>query len=168
MSREATARQPLCADIDGFGLHAAVRVEAHDCKRLKILGHLGLDPQPPPRGLRRDVDQAWTPEPGTPSTEGIPRPPGVTRSRHGAVRDKGHHADRQPQAPCEPGRSSVRSSPRRVGTRLTVPFEAVDGCARPGSSGGVGSTQGLLGLKCAFEFPMRWLTTVRRSPCDVS
>ena len=24
--REATARQPLCADIDGFSLHAAVRV----------------------------------------------------------------------------------------------------------------------------------------------
>ena len=28
MSREATARQPLCADIDGFSLHAAVRFEA--------------------------------------------------------------------------------------------------------------------------------------------
>ena len=27
-------RQPLCADIDGFSLHAAVRVEAHDRKRL--------------------------------------------------------------------------------------------------------------------------------------
>jgi hypothetical protein len=26
--------QPLCADVDGFGLHAAVRVEAHDRKRL--------------------------------------------------------------------------------------------------------------------------------------
>lgn len=25
MLREATARQPLCADIDGFSLHAAVR-----------------------------------------------------------------------------------------------------------------------------------------------
>ena len=33
--REATARQPLCADIDGFSLHAAVRVEAHDRKRLE-------------------------------------------------------------------------------------------------------------------------------------
>jgi len=32
MPREATARQSLCADIDGFSLHAAVRVEAHDRK----------------------------------------------------------------------------------------------------------------------------------------
>lgn len=29
------ARQPLCADIDGFSLHAAVRGEAHDRKRLE-------------------------------------------------------------------------------------------------------------------------------------
>lgn len=35
MPREATARQPLCADIDGFGLHAAVRLEAHDRKGLE-------------------------------------------------------------------------------------------------------------------------------------
>jgi hypothetical protein len=28
MPREAATRQPLCADIDGFSLHAAVRVEA--------------------------------------------------------------------------------------------------------------------------------------------
>ena len=32
--REDWAHQPLCADIDGFSLHAAVRVEAHDRKRL--------------------------------------------------------------------------------------------------------------------------------------
>ncbi|MDE2369854.1 MAG: transposase [Burkholderiales bacterium] len=37
MPREAAARQPLCADIDGFSLHAAVRVEAHDRKRLEQL-----------------------------------------------------------------------------------------------------------------------------------
>ena len=37
MPREGTARQPLCADIDGFSLHAAVRVEAHDRKRLEQL-----------------------------------------------------------------------------------------------------------------------------------
>jgi hypothetical protein len=37
MPREATARQPLCADIDGFSLHAAVRVQAHDRKRLEQL-----------------------------------------------------------------------------------------------------------------------------------
>jgi hypothetical protein len=37
MPRESTAGQPLCADIDGFSLHAAVRVEAHDRKRLEQL-----------------------------------------------------------------------------------------------------------------------------------
>jgi hypothetical protein len=37
MPREDTARQALCADIDGFSLHAAVRVEAHDRKRLEQL-----------------------------------------------------------------------------------------------------------------------------------
>jgi hypothetical protein len=35
MPREATARRPLCAEIDGFSLHAAVRVEAR--KRLEQL-----------------------------------------------------------------------------------------------------------------------------------
>jgi hypothetical protein len=37
MPREGRAQQPLCADIDGFSLHAAVRVEAHDRKRLEQL-----------------------------------------------------------------------------------------------------------------------------------
>jgi hypothetical protein len=37
MPREAAARQRLCADIDGFGLHASVRIEAHDHKRLERL-----------------------------------------------------------------------------------------------------------------------------------
>ena len=37
MPRETAARQSLCADIDGFSLHAAVRVEAHDRKRLEQL-----------------------------------------------------------------------------------------------------------------------------------
>jgi len=37
MPRESAARQPLCADIDGFSLHAAVRIEAHDRKRLEQL-----------------------------------------------------------------------------------------------------------------------------------
>jgi hypothetical protein len=35
MPREAAARQPLCADIDGFSLHAAVRREANDRKWLE-------------------------------------------------------------------------------------------------------------------------------------
>jgi hypothetical protein len=37
MRREGTARQPLCANIDGFSLQAAVRVESHDRKRLEQL-----------------------------------------------------------------------------------------------------------------------------------
>ena len=37
MPGEDTTRQALCADIDGFSLHAAVRVEAHDRKRLERL-----------------------------------------------------------------------------------------------------------------------------------
>jgi len=37
MPREATARQPLCDAIDGFSLHAVVRVEADDRKRLEHL-----------------------------------------------------------------------------------------------------------------------------------
>lgn len=37
MPRVDRAQQPLCADIDGFSLHAAVRVEAHDRKRLEQL-----------------------------------------------------------------------------------------------------------------------------------
>jgi hypothetical protein len=37
MPREGTAGQPLCADIDGFSLHVAVRVESNDRKRLEQL-----------------------------------------------------------------------------------------------------------------------------------
>jgi hypothetical protein len=37
MPRETTAQKALRADIDGFSLHAAVRVEAHDRKRLEQL-----------------------------------------------------------------------------------------------------------------------------------
>ena len=35
MPPETAVRQALCADIDGFSLHAAVRVEAHERKRLE-------------------------------------------------------------------------------------------------------------------------------------
>ncbi|MCC7100947.1 MAG: transposase [Rubrivivax sp.] len=37
MPREDWVRQALCADTDGFSLHAAVRVQAHDRKRLEQL-----------------------------------------------------------------------------------------------------------------------------------
>ncbi len=46
MPREGTAQQPLCADIDGFSLHAAVRVEAHDRKRLEQLCRYITPPAP--------------------------------------------------------------------------------------------------------------------------
>ncbi|MFT4101733.1 MAG: transposase [Burkholderiaceae bacterium] len=35
--REAATRQRLCADIDGFSLHGAVRCEAHERQRLEHL-----------------------------------------------------------------------------------------------------------------------------------
>ena len=35
MPREATARQPPCGNLDGFSLHAAARVQAHERKRLE-------------------------------------------------------------------------------------------------------------------------------------
>ncbi|MDH5540362.1 MAG: transposase [Rhizobacter sp.] len=44
MSRETAARQPLCADMNGFSLHAAVRVEVHDRKRLEQLCHYIIRP----------------------------------------------------------------------------------------------------------------------------
>ncbi len=37
IAREGMARELLCSDIDGFSLHAAVRVEAHERKRLEQL-----------------------------------------------------------------------------------------------------------------------------------
>lgn len=37
--RETAARQPLCANFDGFGLHASVRVKAHGRQRLEDLCH---------------------------------------------------------------------------------------------------------------------------------
>jgi hypothetical protein len=42
MPREATPRQPLCADIDGFSLHAAVRIEADNRKRLHLIRFHGV------------------------------------------------------------------------------------------------------------------------------
>jgi len=37
MAREGMARERLCCDIDGFSLHAAVRVDAHERKPLEQL-----------------------------------------------------------------------------------------------------------------------------------
>lgn len=42
MPREDRARQPLCADIEGFSLHAAARVEAHDRQQLEQRAAAGV------------------------------------------------------------------------------------------------------------------------------
>jgi hypothetical protein len=54
MPRESAARQPLCADVDGFSLHAAVRVEALDRKRLEQRCRCITRPpcRPRPAGVR--------------------------------------------------------------------------------------------------------------------
>jgi hypothetical protein len=44
MWRGDQARQPLCDDIDRLSLHAAVRVDAHDRKRLELLCHYSTRP----------------------------------------------------------------------------------------------------------------------------
>lgn len=38
MPHAATARQPLCADVDGFSLHIGVRVEGHDRRATRTTG----------------------------------------------------------------------------------------------------------------------------------
>jgi hypothetical protein len=61
MPREDRARQPLCADIDGFSLHAAVRVEAHDRKRLEQLcRYITRPPRRPRRASGPALRQAQT------------------------------------------------------------------------------------------------------------
>ena len=52
MPREVTARQPLCADLDGFILHAAVRIEAHERKRLERLCRYITRPALPDERIR--------------------------------------------------------------------------------------------------------------------
>jgi hypothetical protein len=61
MPREDRAHQPLCADIDGFSLHAAVRVEAHDRKRLEQLcRYITRPPRRPRRASGPALRQAQT------------------------------------------------------------------------------------------------------------
>ncbi len=76
MPREGEARQPLCADVDGFRLHAAVRVEAHDRKRargvVRLTGHEvgavigGAAPRKTAvgQGRRSIAEPGWRPPPG--------------------------------------------------------------------------------------------------------
>lgn len=53
--REGTARQPLCADIEGVGLPTALRGEANDGQRLEPLA--AVPPKEPPFIART---AAWT------------------------------------------------------------------------------------------------------------
>jgi len=55
MPREGTARQALCADIDGFSLHAAVQVESHDRKRLEQLCRYITRPAPSDEPVQRNA-----------------------------------------------------------------------------------------------------------------
>lgn len=54
--RECAARQPPCADIDGFSSHAAVRVEANDRRRLEQLCRYIT--RPAPSGERAHLNDA--------------------------------------------------------------------------------------------------------------
>ena len=58
--RETVARQRLCADIDGFSLHAAVRVEAHDRKRLEQLCRYITRPALPTNGCSSTGAGRWS------------------------------------------------------------------------------------------------------------
>lgn len=50
--RQASTRQPLCVDIDGLSPNAAVRVEAHDRKRLELLCRYITRPALPDKQVR--------------------------------------------------------------------------------------------------------------------
>jgi len=62
MPRDATAGPPLCADIGGFSLHAAVRVSANDRKRLERLPVARRNDTPghQPAGVHAVADGAGT------------------------------------------------------------------------------------------------------------
>jgi Putative transposase len=57
-SRQASPRQPLCVDIDGFSPNAAVRVEAHDRKRLELLCRYITRPALPDKRVRSNSAKA--------------------------------------------------------------------------------------------------------------
>jgi hypothetical protein len=73
MPRETTARQPLCANIDGFSLHAAVRGEAHNRKRLEELCRYITRPALPNERVQTNADGQVVLE---------FKPPGATALRH--------------------------------------------------------------------------------------
>jgi Putative transposase len=59
MSREGTAGQTLCADIDGFSLPATVPVEAHDRKRLEQLCRYIYRPALPDERMQSTPPARW-------------------------------------------------------------------------------------------------------------
>jgi len=70
LPHEAPARQPLCADIDGFSLHAAVRVHAHERKRLEQLCRYIARPALSEERIRLDAAGQVQLELGTPWRDG--------------------------------------------------------------------------------------------------
>jgi len=70
LPREAPARQPLCADIDGFSLHAAVRVDPHERKRLEQLCHYIARPALSEERIQLDAAGQVQLELGTPWRDG--------------------------------------------------------------------------------------------------
>jgi hypothetical protein len=56
--RQASTRQPLCVDIDGFSPNAAVRVGAHDRKRLELLCRYITRPSLPDKRVRSNSMKA--------------------------------------------------------------------------------------------------------------
>ena len=57
--REVTACQALCAEVDGFSLHAAVRIEAHERKRLERLCRLSARSGPAFTRRRDAADRSF-------------------------------------------------------------------------------------------------------------
>jgi hypothetical protein len=57
--RESAPAQFLCADVDDFGLHAAVRCEAHDPKRLDQLCRYITRPAPSDEGCISTPPTKW-------------------------------------------------------------------------------------------------------------
>ncbi|WP_457422084.1 transposase [Roseateles sp. P5_E7] len=72
MPREGAARQPLSADIDGFSLHAAVRVEAHGRKRLEQRCRYITRPALPDEWVQLNAVGQVEPKLKTPWRDGTP------------------------------------------------------------------------------------------------
>ena len=85
--RQTAARPPLCADIDGFSLHAAVRVEAHERKRLEQLCRYITRPALSDERVRLDAAGQVELKPKTPWRDGTTH---VVMRRRGTEDHRGH------------------------------------------------------------------------------